>query len=174
VSSNVSPNFVDPEEYITDDVTYVMKSSSAVIAPLTFNEPVISTSLVADHIDPVCANIESPDEPLEPLEPELPDVPLDPDVPDDPLLPLEPDEPDVPLEPELPDVPEEPLDPLEPDVPEDPLLPLVPDVPDVIELKLTPLTVIPPVKLPDPDTIMSSLNTTLLPPELVILLPSCI
>ena len=53
MSSDVSPNLVDPEEYITDDVTYVIKSSSAVIAPLTFNEPVISTFLVADHIDPV-------------------------------------------------------------------------------------------------------------------------
>ncbi len=53
MSSNVSPNFVDPEEYITDDVTYVMKSSSAVIAPLTLKEPVISTFLVADHIEPV-------------------------------------------------------------------------------------------------------------------------
>ena len=35
----------------------------------------ISTFLVADHIDPVCANIESP------LEPELPDEPLEPEVP---------------------------------------------------------------------------------------------
>ena len=145
-----------------------MKSSSAVIAPLTLKEPVISTFLVADHMEPVCANIESPDEPLEPFDPELPDVPLDPDVPEEPLLPLEPD---VPLEPELPDVPDEPL---EPDVPLFPELPDEPLVPDVIELKLTPLTLIPPVKIPDPDTIMSSLNTTLLPPELVILLPSCI
>ena len=53
MSSDVSPNLVDPEEYITDDVTYVIKSSSAVIAPLTLKDPVISTSLVADHIDPV-------------------------------------------------------------------------------------------------------------------------
>ena len=87
VSSNVSPNFVDPEEYITDDVTYVMKSSSAVIAPLTLKEPVISTFLVADHIEPVWANIESPDEPFVPLEPDEPFVPLEPDVP---LVPLEP------------------------------------------------------------------------------------
>ena len=143
MSSNVSPNFVDPEEYITDDVTYVMKSSSAVIAPLTLKEPVISTFLVADHIEPVCANIESPDEPLEPLEPELPDVPLDPEVPE---VPPEPDDPDPPLE---------------------------PDVPDVADVYDRPPIVTPFVKLAEPDTIISSPKTTLLPPELNILDPSC-
>ena len=151
MSSNVSPNFVDPEEYITDDVTYVMKSSSAVIDPLTLKEPVISTSLVADHMDPVCANIESPDEPLEPLEPE---DPLEPEVPD------------------VPELPEEPLVPEVPPEPDDPEPPLEPDVPDVAEAYDNPPIVTPFVKLAEPDTIISSPNTTLFPPELSILLPS--
>ena len=49
-----------------------------------------------------------PDDPLDPLDPELP---LEPDDPLEPEVPLEPLEPDVPLE------PDEPLEPLEPDEP---------------------------------------------------------
>ena len=98
--------------------------------------------------------------------PEEPFVPLLPLVPDEPLLPLEPELPLVPL------VPEDPFVPLEPEVPDEPLVPLEPLVPDVIELNVVPLTVIPFVKLAEPDTVMLLPNTTLFPPEDVILLPS--
>mgnify|MGYP000942709684 CR=1 FL=1 len=124
-------------------------------------------------MDPVCANIESPDEPLEP---ELPDVPLDPDVPLVPAVPDEPPEPDVPLDPELPAVPDEPLDPLEPEdplVPDEPLVPLVPDVPDVIAENETPFIINVPFVLIEPVTSISFPKTTLVAPELVILFPSC-
>ena len=40
VSSDVSPNFVDPDEYMTDDETYVTKYWFALIVPFTSNEPV--------------------------------------------------------------------------------------------------------------------------------------
>ena len=64
------------------------------------------------------------------------------------------------MEPELPDVPEEPF------VPDVPFTPDVPEVPLVAALYDVPLIVIPPVKLAEPDTIISSAKTTLLPPEL--------
>jgi hypothetical protein len=49
----VSPNFVDPDEYITDDDTYVTKNSLALIVPLTSNEPVTFKLFVVDQYDPV-------------------------------------------------------------------------------------------------------------------------
>jgi hypothetical protein len=117
----VSPNFVEPDENITDEETYAILNSVAVKVPLISKEPVIFKLFVVDQYDPVCANIESPELPDEPLDPPLPDDPEvpelpevpeepdDPELPDDPLDPEVPDEPEVPEEPELPEVPEEPL-----------------------------------------------------------------
>ena len=41
MSSDVSPNFVDPDEYKTEEDTNVTLYSSAVIVPFIFTEPVI-------------------------------------------------------------------------------------------------------------------------------------
>jgi hypothetical protein len=111
------------------------------------------TSLVPETVTEV---------PLVPDDPELPDVPLLPEVP------LVPDEPDVPLDPLEPDVPEVPPEPDEPEPP------LEPEVPDVMAENETPFTINVPLVLIEPVTSISFPKTTLVAPELVILLPSCI
>ena len=81
MSSDVSPNFVEPELYNTEEETNVTLYSSAVNTPFILTEPVISTLFVVLQKEPLSANKLSPDVPEEPLEPDEPMEPLAPLVP---------------------------------------------------------------------------------------------
>ena len=123
VSSDVSPNLVDPLEYCT--VIFVIEDDT--INSFTVNLPSIITFSLVYQLEPVNAKIESPEVPSEPEVPLEPEVPVLPDEPEDPLEPDVPDEPLVPSEPEVPAVPEEPLEPDEPEVPAVPVNPGTPN-----------------------------------------------
>ena len=122
---------------VDEDSTYINTSilkdvpsgyKIAIVGDLPIENNIAKVTVYKDVEEP-----ENPDKPTNPEEPENPDKPINPEEPENPDKPTDPEEPenpDNPTDPEEPENPDKPTDPEEPENPDKPTDPEEPENPD--------------------------------------------